>query len=328
MDVCIPSCDARSLIQCAKIRPLLDANPADESPQKKSRLVTQTALLTLCVTTVIVLIKLVGAYFSGSVSVLAEALQSLLDIVISAMTLVAVRIAARPPDATHPWGHGKAELVSSLIQMVVVVGTAVAIAWGATLRLLNPQEIRWDAGLSAMLVAMALDFILILRVQNVGTKHDSPALLGEVEHLRSDLLAGLGVAAGLGIYAITGWAPLDPIVAIVFTLLGAFYALKRMSLVVHELMDGSLPKAETDKVKAVLDSHQAVRSYHQLRTRRVGQRRIVGLHVLLDDDLSFVAAHDLAEEIEDALSNALNGALVTVHYEPYEAEMKHRRDHH
>jgi ferrous-iron efflux pump FieF len=137
-------------------------------------------------------------------------------------------------------------------------------------------------------------------------------------------LATLGVLAGLITYHFSGWQPLDPLVAIAFTAVGAFFALRQLRKVIHPLMDGALPTEQITIIEKTLDQHEQVRDYHNVRTRDSGPNRFVTLHVLLDDDLSFVAAHDLAEQIEDELGEALGGASVIVHYEPYEAEIKHR----
>ncbi len=294
----------------------------------RERAVSQAATLAATSTVIVVAVKLVAAWQSRSVSVLAEALQSLVDIVLSGLTLVSVRYAARPADDDHPWGHGKAELLSGALQMLVVIATAGVIAWQASLRLANPSAIEVSSGLIAMVIAVAMNVAVIARLRQVDREHASPALRGEIEHLRSDIFASCGVFAGLVAVALTGWNALDPLVAIIFTLLGAVFAIRQLLKLGHELLDGSLPSAELDLVRKALIEHPEVRDFHKLRTRRVGSLRIVSLHVLLDDELTFVQAHDLAEEVESHLSQVLGGALVTAHYEPYQAELHHQATAH
>lgn len=296
--------------------------------QRRAALLQKAATVSLIATTSVVAIKLLAAWKSGSIAVLAEGLQSLLDIFIACVTLFTIRIASRPPDLTHPHGHGKAEVISSAFQMMLIVLTAGAISWKAVERLYAPRAIEVDWGLAAMAISLVVNFLVMSYVKRVGKAERSSALIGEAEHLRSDSLASLGVLIGLVAYALTGWPILDPLVAIVFTLFGAFFAIKHLGNLVHELMDGALPERDVQAIAEMLEGHPEVRGYHKIFTRRSGPLRIVSLHVMLDDALTFVAAHDLAEEVEQEISQALDGAHVTVHFEPYEAELAHQdREH-
>lgn len=300
----------------------------NEPDSRVQAVVQRAAIVSLVVTVGLVALKLVAASMSRSVSVLAEALQSLLDVAMSGLTAVTVRYSMRPADDTHPYGHGKAELLSSAFQMVVVVFTAAVIAWQASMRFHSPQPIQIGPGVVAMAAAVVTNIAMIGYLRAVGRKHGSTALIGEAEHLRGDTLASAGILVGLLAYQLTNWSPLDPIVAIAFTILGAIFAVRQLVSVIHDLMDGALPPAEIAAVETALREHPEVRDYHLLRTRKAGKLRVVSLHVLLDDELSFVVAHDIAEEVESGLSNALGGALVTVHYEPYRHELEHQRKEH
>ena len=290
--------------------------------------IRKAVALSLATTVVVVAVKLAAAAATHSVSVLSEALQSLVDIAMSAVTLLTVRFASQPPDEDHPYGHGRAEVISSAFQMLVVIGTAGVIAWQASLRLANPKPIDPDWGLAAMAFAAVANTAVAAHLVRTAKTYGSTALEGEAEHLRSDTWASVGVLAGLLAVKATGWPPLDPLVAILFTGLGAFFAVRQLVRLTHQLMDGSLPVEEVAKVERVLHDHEHVRGFHNLRTRRSGQIRIVTLHVLLDDDLTFVEAHDLAEDVEAHLRDVLGGAIVTAHYEPYLAEMEHQAREH
>lgn len=290
--------------------------------------VERVARWSLVSTIVIVTVKLGAAAVSGSISVLAEALQSLLDVAMSAMALVTVRYAARPADEDHPYGHGKAELLASATQMVVVIVTSAVIAWQASLRFANPQPIQVDWGIAAMAYAVIANLVMVAWLRRTARQHHSSALEGEAQHLLGDVLASGGVLFGLILVSVTGQLWLDPAIAVAFTLLGVVFAIRQLARLGHDLMDGALPPEEIKRVEAALQDHPLVKGYHKLRTRRSGTLRVVALHVLLDDDLTFVAAHDQAEEIEQHLSDVLGGALVTVHYEPYQAELEHQRTAH
>ncbi len=295
---------------------------------RRDQVVQRAATISLVATIVVVTIKLIAAWLSGSIAVLAEGLQSLLDVFISMLALWTIRLAAKPPDEDHPYGHGKAELLSSAFQMVLVVITAGAIAWQATARLYEPRTIEVSAGLWAMAFAVVVNIGLILYLRRTGRGHGSPALLGEAEHLRGDTFASAGILVGLIAYSISGWQILDPLIAIIFTLAGAGFAIRHLVHVLHDLMDGALPASDISLIEAVLKGHADVRGFHNVITRKSGHLRIVSIHVLLDDDLTFIAAHDLAEELEGEMSRALGGAHVTIHFEPYEAELAHRAEAH
>lgn len=292
------------------------------------RHVQRAATVSLVSTVVVVVVKLVAAWLSGSISVLAEGLQSIMDIAMSGVALATVRYASKPADEGHPYGHGKAELLASAVQMVVILGSSIFILWAAYGRILQPQEIRWDWGAGAMIYAMAANFVVASHLHRVARRYPSASLESEALHLKADTAAAFGVLVGMLLVGLTKETILDPVAAAVFTLLAMSGAVKRLRGLAHPLMDGALPIGETEKLKQVLAEHPEVRGYHNLRTRMVGNLRFVDLHVMLDDALTFVRAHELAEEIESELKAALGGATVSIHYEPYEAEVEHRRREH
>ena len=297
-------------------------------PANKLQTSQKVALYSLCATTLVVLIKLLAAYWSGSISVLAEGLQSLVDIVIALTTLAVLRLAARPPDDSHPYGHGKAELLSGAFQMMIIIAVSVAISIAAWMRLWSPKPIETSIGMYAMAYAIISNLIMAEWVGRAAKAGSSVALRSEQIHLRTDALASLGVFVGLLLVRLTSIAILDPIVAVLCTGASLWIALTALLGLVHPLMDGALPQAELDKIKALLDRHPEVRGYHELKSRQVGGARYVDLHILLEDTLTFVRAHDIAEDIEREISIALDGAHVTIHFEPAEVELAHRAREH
>lgn len=296
--------------------------------QDAAKVAQRAATLSLAVTVVVVLLKLIAGVISGSVSVLAEALQSFVDVLISIGVVWTIQIAARPPDEDHPYGHGKAEVLMSAFQMILLIGTSGFVISRAVDRISHPQSIEPDIGLIAMGISALVNLGLSYYIEQVARKTSSTALGGETMHLRSDAAAAAGIFAGLIAVRLTNWQLLDPILAIAFTLIVTISALRKLKDLMHPLMDGAISDEDRLKIEAVLNEHPKVRSYHNVRTRTTGAERHVDLHVLLDDELTFVEAHDLAEDIEGDIKNALGGAWVNVHYEPYEAEMKHRREFH
>lgn len=286
------------------------------------------ATLGLAATIVVVIVKVAAAWASGSISVLGEALQSTLDIVMSGITLAAVGYASRPADKGHPYGHGKAEFISSALQMLLVLATSGWILFLVVERSRNPVSIRWDVGAWGMAYALGSNLAAAFFLSRVARDTGSTAIKSEVVHLRSDSLASAGVLIGMILVGATGVLWLDPVTAVITTLLSIYLAVRQLQVVTHSLMDGSLPESEIAEIEAVLNQHPQVRGYHNLRTRAVGRDRYIDLHVLLDDSLTFIDAHDLAETIEDELRERLGGAVVSIHYEPAEAETAHREQYH
>jgi cation diffusion facilitator family transporter len=291
-------------------------------------LAERAAGASLAATCVVVAIKLIGAWLSGSLSVLAEGLQSVLDIAMSGMALWGLRIASRPPDLDHPFGHAKAELLVSLVQLTLAMAVAIVIIVQAFPKLWFPPIIRADVGAGFMAGALAVNAVAIAIVTATARVTGSAALKSEAAHLWSDSWASVGILAGLGAVWVFKLPMLDPLSAILFTSLGAAALVRRLKDVIHPLMDGSLPPEELHTIRQTLDTHPQVLGYHKVQTRWTGRERRLLLHVQLDDRLAFVRAHELAEEIEHDLSRALGGATVTIHFEPYEAEMDHQRRHH
>lgn len=296
----------------------------DQQAQRAQR----AASISLASTVVVVIIKLVAAFYSHSISVLAEGLQSTVDILMSLVALITLRIAAKPADKTHPYGHGKAELLSSALQMMVILASGVYVLWIAYARWIDPKPIESNWGVLAMAYAVISNLIVTRYLTRAARECGSAALASEAQHLRGDTLASTGVLVGVALVGFTGVLRFDSGTAALFMVIAMAQAALHLRGVIHPLMDGALPKDEVEVLETVLNSHPQVRGYHNLRTRFVGSHRFIDLHVLLDDQLTFVMAHDIAEHIESEIRDALGGGVVSIHYEPYEAELAHRAKEH
>jgi cation diffusion facilitator family transporter len=288
----------------------------------------QAARLSLSANVFLVIIKIAAGVASGSLSVLAEGVQSLLDIFASAMILITVRAAAAPPDTEHPYGHGKFENMTALIQMTLVLGSILGIWYAAWQRLRSPVMPTIDWGVAAIIVSIVVNLIVSGRIIKVAKETDSAALRSEGVHLRGDLWSCYGVLAGLLATRITGEARLDPIMAAIMTIFAMVSAIHLIRETMRPLLDASLPGEEERAIEAVLHADKRVMGFHKLRTRQAGSARLADVHILLDDNLSFRDAHDIGEEIEDEIRRVLPNLDVMVHTEPYEAEMAHQREDH
>jgi cation diffusion facilitator family transporter len=298
------------------------------SPPTANQRQQAAARLSLASNIFLVIIKVIAGFASGSISVLAEGVQSSMDVIASALILVTVRVAAAPPDRSHPYGHGKFENIASLAQLGLILSTAVYLLYEAWTRWKHPVTPHLGWGAAAMLTALVVNTIVSGRLFKVARETVSPALQAEALHLRGDLLSCLGVLVGLVAVKLTNQPRLDPIIAAVMTLVMVVAALRLLRDALRPLVDERLPPEEEAKIVAVLEADERVLGYHRLRTRSAGAHQLMDIHILLDDHLTFSAAHAISEEVEDAVRRALPNADVIVHAEPFHEETQHQMEEH
>jgi len=274
---------------------------------------------------VLIFAKLLVWSISGAVSVLAEALHSMADLLGSAMALVSIRFADDPPDAEHAYGHGKFENMSGMLIALLVFSAGVGAIFEAAAHFNSRHTIM--APIPALLV-MGLSVItnaLVSRnLLRVGKETDSAALIADGHHMRTDVITSLSVFIGLACVKLTGLTWIDPAAALVVAgfIFVTAVRIARDSLVT--LADAALPPEEEEILKTVLEIDERVLSFHKLRTRKAGSHRHVDVHIQIADTYTFVDAHRIGEEIEDALRRALPNLHPIVHFEPYEDEAAHQ----
>jgi cation diffusion facilitator family transporter len=262
-----------------------------------------------------------GAYaVTGSVGLLADALESLTNLLAALAVLVTLAVAERPPDDEHAYGHGKAEYFASGFEGALVLIAAVLIVFTAGQRLLQPQELAdVGVGLTITVVASAVNFAVARVLLDAGKRYRSITLEADARHLMTDVWTSAGVVVGVGAAAWTGWLWLDPLVAIAvgLNILRIGFDLIRRSLL--GLLDTSLPPGELQIIHRVLSGYaeQGVR-FHALRTRQAGAWRFVSFHILVPGEWSVQKGHDLLEEIEDAVRRSVPDCSVFTHLEPLE----------
>jgi cation diffusion facilitator family transporter len=286
------------------------------------------AKLSLVANIFLVTIKVGAGVFSGSLSVLAEGIQSFLDIFASATILFIVRAAAAPPDKDHPYGHGKFENLTSLFQMLLVLGSIGGIWWAAWKRWQAPEMPQVDLGIAALIISVLVNVFVSRRVATVAKETHSTALAAEAVHLRGDLWACAGVLSGLVATRLWNEPRLDPLFAAGMTIFAFASAVHLLRATVGPLVDETLPNEEEREIRAVLESDTRILGFHKLRTRQAGSSRLADVHILLDDDLSFRNAHRISEEVEDAIRAVLPNLDIIVHIEPWAEETAHQREFH
>ena len=264
-----------------------------------------------------------GAYLlTGSVGLLSDALESSVNLVAATIALVSLWVAAQPPDEEHAYGHTKAEYFSSAVEGGLILVAALAIMVSAGERLLHPRPLQQlDIGLGISVVAALLNLIVARVLARAGRDYESATLTADAQHLMTDVWTSAGVVLAVGAVAVTGWQPLDPIIAMVVSLQIVRSGLRLVREAASGLMDTALPEEEQEQITAILDEHVAKADgvqYHALRTRRSGAQRFVSVHIQVPGAWSVQHGHTLLEEIEHDIRRALPRVHVFTHLEPLE----------
>ena len=278
--------------------------------------------LSVAVAVATIALKAGAWWITGSVGLLSDALESLVNLAGASFALLMVTLAAAPPDEDHPYGHHKAEYFSSGFEGVLILAAALAIIVTAIERLWAPQPIEqlgWGLGLS--LLASALNGALAWAMLRKAREHRSMALEGDARHLMTDVWTSVGVVVGLGAVTVTGWLWLDPVIAIA---VAANIAREGVSLI-RGSADGLMDRALEPEVRAQIDqvlagfAHATIRFDHVV-TRRAGQRRFVDLHMHMPAGWSLGRAAALRTSVEQALMSAVPGLRATIQLLPSDVE--------
>jgi cation diffusion facilitator family transporter len=265
-------------------------------------------------------LKGVAYLMTGSVGLLSDALESFVNLAGAIMALAMLSVAARPEDDDHPHGHGKAEYFSSGVEGTLILLAAVSIAWAAVARLLHPMPLeRVGIGLVVAVAASALNLVVALVLLRTGRREQSITLEANAHHLLTDVWTSVGVVVGVGATALTGWQPLDSIVALLVALNIVWTGTSIVRESVHGLMDRAVAPDEKKALLAVLDRYRRDGvDFHALRTRQAGARRFVSVHVLVPGAWSVHDGHLLLERIEADVRTAIPNVSVLTHLESVE----------
>jgi ferrous-iron efflux pump FieF len=294
------------------------SNPTQPTidPARAARLLRLATYASVTTATILIAGKLTAALMTGSVSVLASLVDSMMDVAASIINLLAVHYSLQPPDRDHRFGHGKAEPLAGLAQAAFIAGSAVFLILHAVDRLLHPQPLN-DAlvGVGVLLFAIVATVVLLAFQHYVVRRTHSTAIRADALHYATDLLTNTATILALGL-AMLGWPLADPVFAIGI----ALYILYSAGRIGHEaiqlLMDHELPPEVHARIREIVRAHPQVRGVHDVRTRRSGQTYFVQLHLMLDDQLPLVAAHRVADEVEAAIKGAFPNADVLIHEDP------------
>lgn len=291
--------------------------PARSDPRIK---LTHYAWLSVATSVVVIGLKAGAWWVTGSVALLSDALESVVNLVAALIALASLAYAQRAPDDDHQFGHDKVEYFSSGIEGGLIFVAAGLIIWTAAPRLLAPQPLEAAGfGLALAVVASFANAACALILLRAGREHRSMTLEADGRHLLTDVWTTAGVVLALLLVTLTGWIWLDPVIAVAVGvhILAEGYRLMRRSF--DGLMDKAIPQEDMARVRGVLDAlREKGYEYHALRTRQSGRRSFIDVHVLVPGELSVQAGHDIVEQVEAGLRAAVGHAEVLIHLEPIE----------
>ncbi|KRW95036.1 cation diffusion facilitator family transporter [Paracoccus sp. PXZ] len=273
---------------------------------------------------IVLALKTLAWWLTGSVALLSDALESTVNVATAVAALIAIRVAAKPADRSHPYGHHKAEFFSAVLEGVMIIVAALLILREAWHGFQNPRML--DAPVEGLLVngaASILNALWCWVLISRGRRLRSPALVADGRHLLSDVISSVGVVAGVALAVVTGWAVLDPALAALVALNILWSGWKVMASSLSGLMDEAVSEDTLADIRATIsDAATGAIEAHDLRTRHAGPRTFIDFHLVVDGQTTVDAAHDICDRIEQALKRKLPGALITIHVEP-EHKAKH-----
>jgi cation diffusion facilitator family transporter len=276
------------------------------------------ARLSIMSNCILISMKFVVGIISGSVSIISEAIHSMMDLLAAIIAFFSVRISDNPPDKTHPYGHGKFENMSGVIEASLIFVAAFWIIYESIKKILHPAPVEsiW-LGAIVMGISALLNFIVSRKLYKVAKETDSIALEADALHLKTDVYTSLGVAVGLFFMMILKLPILDPIVAILVAIFILREALNLFIQAYSPLMDTALSNKELELIEEILSVEKL--KYHNLRSRKAGSHRFLEFHLELPDKLPLKKAHDICDKIEALIMNKISNMEVTIHAEPFGA---------
>lgn len=278
----------------------------------------RVAMLSVLSNTTLIILKLIVGLFSGSVSIISEAIHSGMDLVASIIAFFSVRASSKPADKGHPYGHGKIENVSGVIEGLLIFIAAFLIIKEAIAKLIHPTEVSQTyMAIAVMGISAIVNIIVSRTLYKVAKREESVALEADALHLKTDVYTSAGVALGLLLMKVTGISMLDPITAILVALLIIKEAWSLCKDAFKPLLDACLTEEEELKIKQILETYdEKIKGYHKLRTRRSGNIKYIDFHMFVDGGLTVDEAHSLSKEIEKVLEHEIKNTNASIHIEP------------
>ena len=283
---------------------------------------TRAATFSIASNSLLILLKIVAGILTGSVSLIAEAIHSCMDLAAAIIAFFSVRISDKSPDEKHPFGHGKAENISGVAEGLLIFIAAIIIVYEAIQKIIKGAHLETvEIGLAIIAVSIVTNVLVSRYLMRTAKQTDSLALEADAKHLTTDVLTMAGVLVGLVLARITGLDIFDPITALLVAMMimKAAYDITKKSFA--GLMDTRLPRDEEETIELVINDHiGSLVSFHDMRTRKAGSQRFVELHLVLPHKVALEDAHTICDHLEDHIRGELPNVDLSIHTEPCSAE--------
>lgn len=287
------------------------------------RQITSITYLGMAVNIALAIVKIAIGFFAVSLALVADGLHSLSDLATDAVVLLGVRLGAKKPDRTHPYGHGRAETFSAALVAIVLIAVGSAMIHYATMAIARGEvTLPRIEVLAAAVISIAAKEWLYRATRKVAIRSQSPALYANAWHHRSDALSSVAVVIGF-ILLQFNFGHGDQIAAVAVGMMVIWVGVKIIGDCVRELTESAADEDTTEHIKQVINSKPSIRQWHKLRTRTVGREVFLDLHILVDPELNITAAHEIADSLEKALHDQITRPInITVHIEPDTPELR------
>ncbi len=294
---------------------------------KHGILTSRAAIASVSVALFLLLLKAYAAAQTGSVALLGSLADTAFDVLASLMTLFAVRYAAKPADDKHRFGHGKAEAVGAMFQVMLITVSAILIAWRAIARLGAGEQIEGpEYGIGVSLIAIAATLALLVYQRHILRRTGSVAIRADHLHYQSDLLLNLAVIAAIGLDSLLGFTGADPVFGFAIALWLLYGAARSGRMALDQLLDREWPKEKRDRLLSVIQRHPSMQGVHDIRTRTSGMHDFVQFHVWFDPDMPLGRVHAIMDEVEAEVAREFPAAEVIIHPEPEDQIKDHEKD--
>jgi ferrous-iron efflux pump FieF len=284
---------------------------------ERGALTKRAAMASMAMALILVILKAWASWTTGSVAMLGSLADNVLDLIASCITFLGVRWAAMPADADHRFGHGKAEALAALVQVILITFSALGIAWRAVARFSSGQPTQGlELGVGVSIFAIAATFALLAYQRYVIRRTGSVAISTDNLHYKTDIALNLSVIAALALDQLLGWRLADPIFGLGIALWLLWGAWRAASHSVDQLMDREWPEAERDAFLAAAKDYPELAGLHDFRTRHSGAHRFVQFHVWVPPHWTVREAHDRLDHVEEQLQARFPATEILIHVDP------------
>ncbi len=280
----------------------------------------KAAIISISSNSILIVLKIITGIISGSISIISEAIHSLLDIFASVLTFFAVSQSNKPADSDHPYGHGKYEDMAGFVEGSLIVLAGLYILYEVIKRIITGYSAEFEPKLCIIVMAIAViaNIIVSNYVLKIARKTQSIALYADSHHLKADVYSSFGVLCGFLLIKLTGINSLDAIIACIVATVILRTGIEIIKKTINNLLDGTLPAEDLEKIKKILDSNGSIKGYKNLMTRQMGQNKDVKVTLLFSPEISLCECHKICDEIEKEINNELPHAVTVIHAEPFE----------